>query len=114
MGIGFRLKSIWLRSLGPTSHQVGSHFCILSILCVPNFEIDPGIALASQEISDGDLLPQYNTTVSLKQSGRGRIFVDITRVIHFQDHLYGRARSDIAPLNIASIKKRIKSVCFQS
>lgn len=59
------------------------------------FEIDPGIAIAGQEISDGDLLPEYNTTASLEQgNSMGITGAKNFRTISFQDHLYGMDRHE--------------------
>lgn len=48
--------------------------------------------MAGNEISDGDLLPEYNTTVSF-ESGAG-VLANICRTTHSQDHLFGLAKSE--------------------
>lgn len=61
----FLIRSIWLRSLEHTTCQVSSSLNpYLSEVGLAELTADPGLALAGLEISDGDLLPLYNTTVS--------------------------------------------------
>lgn len=67
-------------------------FCTSNVVWYAELQTDPGLALAGNEISDGDLLPQYNTTVSLRQLGEMEACAHNYRTTPSQDHLYGIAK----------------------